>query len=257
VRRCVAAALIVLVAAASCDDDESDGGTSRRPRSLTGTLSVLAAASLTDAFEELGREFERVYPDVTIEFSFGASSDLAAQIQEGAPADVFASADDLNMQKVVDSDDVIAPRTTFARNRLAIAVERGNPEEIHGLADLDQRGLIVILCAEEVPCGRFANRALANAGVSVTPASRAENVKAALAPVELGEADAAIVYATDVQASEDVDAVAIPDDENVIATSPIAVTAESDERDTAEAFIRYLTSPAGQRVLAEYGFLEP
>ena len=147
--------------------------------------------------------FEDEQPTSTVEFSFAASSELAVQIQEGAPADVFASADETNMEKVVDSGDVTAEPAIFARNRLAIAVEQGNPEDIEGLDDLADPDLVVVLCASEVPCGRFADEALANAGVSVTPASRAENVKAALTPVELGEADAAIVYVTDVEASDD------------------------------------------------------
>jgi molybdate transport system substrate-binding protein len=248
---------LLLALVASCGDDNGDDGGASRPSSLSGTLTVLAAASLTDAFEELGADFEREHPDVTVEFSFAASSELAAQIQQGAPGDVFASADEANMQKVLESEDVTDPPTVFARNRLEIAVEQGNPEDIAGLDDLDERGLLVILCAEEVPCGRFADEVLAEADVAITPASRAENVKATLAPVELGEADAAIVYVTDVEASGEVDGVPIPSDENVTATYPIGITSDSGKRDVADAFIRFVTSPAGQRVLAEFGFLEP
>lgn len=256
VRRWTAGLLLLLAVTASCSDDNGDDEAASRPLSLSGTLTVLAASSLTEAFEELRADFERAHPDVTIEFSFAASSELAAQIQQGAPGDVFASADDVNMQKVLDSEDVTDPPTVFARNRLEIAVEQGNPKGIAGLDDLDEGGLLVILCAEEVPCGRFADEALANADVTITPASRAENVKAALAPVELGEADAAMVYVTDVRASGQVDGVPIAD-ENVTATYPIGITSDSGKRDVAEAFIRFVTSPAGQRVLAEFGFLEP
>jgi molybdate transport system substrate-binding protein len=140
---------------------------------------------------------------------------------------------------------------------LEIAVEEGNPEDIRGLDDLDEPGLIVILCAEQVPCGRFADEALARAGVSVTPASRAENVKAALAPVALGEADAAIVYVTDVQASGDVGGVAIPRTENVVATYPIAPLAEAGDDAGASAFIDFVRSGDGQEVLRSFGFLAP
>jgi len=161
------------------------------------------------------------------------------------------------MQKVVDSGDVTAEPAVFARNRLEIAVEEGNPRDIAGLDDLDESGLVVILCAGQVPCGRFADEALANAGVSVTPASRAENVQAALTPVELGEADAAIVYVTDVQASEQVEGVVIPDDLNVVASYPIAPIAEAANRDAATAFIEYVRSDRGGETLRELGFLEP
>ncbi|MGH8986186.1 MAG: molybdate ABC transporter substrate-binding protein [Acidimicrobiia bacterium] len=243
-----------LVVGAACGDDSSSSGSDE---AVNGTVTVLAASSLTEAFEELGAEFEEYRPEIAVEFSFAASSELAAQIQQGAPADVFASADEESLQKVIDSGEVTAEPAVFARNRLAIAVEKGNPENIAGLDDLDQSGLVVILCAEQVPCGRFADEALANAGVSVTPASRAENVKAALTPVELGEADAAVVYVTDVQASGQVDGVAIPKDVNVVASYPFAPLAEAGNRDAATAFIRYVRSGRGQQVLREFGFLEP
>jgi molybdate transport system substrate-binding protein len=248
------AAFVLLLAA--CGDDDSSASSSA-DGALSGTVTVLAASSLTEAFEELGTAFGEAHPDVTVEFSFAASSELAAQIQQGAPADVFASADEENMQKVVDGGNVTAEPAVFARNRLEIAVEEGNPLDIAGLDDLDQSGLVVILCAEQVPCGRFADEALANAGVSVAPASRAENVKAALTPVELGEADAAIVYVTDVQASGQVEGVAIPDDLDVVASYPIAPLAEAGNRGTATAFIEYIRSDRGQAVLRDFGFSAP
>ncbi len=249
----LAAALVALTALAWGCGGGGDGGSS----GLSGTVTVLAASSLTEAFEQLGDDFEAAHPDVTVAFSFAASSELAAQIQEGAPADVFASADEANMRKVVDSGDVTDEPTVFARNRLEIAVEEGNPRDIEGLADLDEDGLIVIMCAEEVPCGKFADQALASAGVTLTPASRAENVKAALGPVELGEADAAIVYVTDVEASDQVDGVTIAVDENVIATYPIATLADADDRAAANTFVEFVASAPGHRVLARFGFLEP
>jgi molybdate transport system substrate-binding protein len=221
------------------------------------TVTVLAASSLTDAFAEIGEGFESERADVEVDLGFAASSELAAQIEQGAPADVFASADDVNMQRVVDSGDVNGEPSVFARNRLAIAVEDGNPRDITGLADLDRDDLIVVLCAEQVPCGRYADEVLARAGVTFAPASREENVKAAVTRVALGEADAAGVYTTDVRSNAGVEAVAIPDGENILAEYPIATLAEPGDDETAEAFVRFVRSRAGERVLREHGFLAP
>jgi molybdate transport system substrate-binding protein len=254
VTRLLAVGGAVLLALAACGDNDGPRGNGGE---LSGAITVLAASSLTESFEQLGEEFERRHPDADFEFSFAASSELVAQIQQGAPADVFASADEANMQKVVDSGDVTAEPTTFTRNRLVIAVEEGNPRDIRGLGDLDEPGLVVVLCAQQVPCGKFADDALANAGVSVTPDSHAENVKAALTPVELGEADAAIVYLTDVEASGKVEGVDIPDDQNVIAAYPIAPLAAGGNPYAARAFVRFVRSTAGQGVLREFGFLPP
>lgn len=250
----LAVGTVALLTLAACGGDGGAGGSGGK---LSGTVTVLAAASLTESFEHLGEDFEDRFPDTDVEFNFAASSELVVQIQEGAPADVFASADESHMQRVVDSGDVTADPAIFTRNRLAIAVEEGNPRDIGGLDDLDDRGLLVVLCAPQVPCGRFADEALANAGVSVMPASRAENVKAALTLVELGEADAAIVYVTDVNAGGRVDRVDIADDQNVIAAYPIALVTEAGNREAAQAFVRFVHSVDGQRVLREFGFLPP
>jgi molybdate transport system substrate-binding protein len=252
---------IVLVAtgvlgALACGGDRGDGGQGEAGR-LEGTVTVLAASSLTDAFVEVARNFEERHPQVDVESSFAASSELAAQIEQGISADVFASADESNMDRVVDSGDVVAKPVVFARNHLEIAVERGNPKRVRSLADLERDGLVVVLCATQVPCGRFADEALARAGVDVTPASRAENVKATLSLVELGEADAAIVYATDTQASGGIEGVAIPPGQNVIAGYPIAPLAEAGNPRAAAAFIHYVRSADGQRALRRFGFLEP
>jgi len=251
VTRWIAIGGVALLTIAGCDGDgEPSGG-------LSGTVTVLAASSLTESFEQLGEDFEAEHPDVDVELSFAASSELVVQIQQGAPADVFASADESNMEKLVDSGAVTVEPPIFTRNRLAIAVETGNPRGIDGLGDLDEPGLVVVLCAEQVPCGKLADQALAAAGVSVTAASRAENVKAALTPVELGEADAAVVYVTDIEASDAVDGVEIPDNENVIASYPIAPLAEAGNPAAARAFVRFVRSADGQRVLRRFGFLSP
>jgi molybdate transport system substrate-binding protein len=223
----------------------------------TETVKVLAASSLTEAFEVVAERFERAHPDTELELSFAASSELAVQIEQGAPADVFAAADEVTMQTLVDSGDVAGEPVAFARNRLAIAVEAGNPEAVTSLANLTEPGLVVALCAEQVPCGRFADEALERAGVQITPATRAENVKAALSLVQLGEADAAIVYATDVEDNMQVQGIAIDENENVVATYPIARLAEASNEHDARAFVDFVTSPSGQRVLRSFGFLAP
>ena len=243
-RRAASGFLLVIAATGAC----SGGGGAE-------TVRVLAASSLTETFEVVAERFERAHPDIELELSFAASSELAVQIEQGAPADVFAAADEVTMQKLVDSGAVAGEPVAFALNRLAIAVEAENPEAIGSLADLTEPGLVVVLCAEQVPCGRFADEALERAGVQVTPATRAENVKAALSLVQLGEADAAIVYATDVEGNAQVEGIAIAEDENVVATYPIAGLAEASNDDGARAFVDFVTSPSGQRVLRSFGFL--
>jgi molybdate transport system substrate-binding protein len=241
-----------LLAGCGGDDDGTDDG------AVSGSITVFAAASLTDAFERLGELFESANPGTDVDFNFAASSELVVQIAEGAPADVFASADEVNMQEVVDAGQNASAPVVFARNRLAIAVEPGNPEAITGLADLADPDLTLVLCAEQVPCGRYADQALAQAGVKVTPASRGDSVKATVSLVELGEADAAIVYRTDVASSDGVDGVDIPDDENVIATLPICALDETGSPDLARAWIAFVTSAGGKAVLSEeFGFLAP
>lgn len=241
--------LIVALFLAGCGSDDAP---------TPGSVKVFAAASLTGAFERLGEAFENTHPGADVEFNFAASSALVVQIEQGAPADVFAPAGEADMQKIVGAGGNATAPVVFARNRLAIAVEPGNPQGITGLADLASRDLTVVLCAEQVPCGRYADQALSAAGVQVTPASRGDSVQATLSLVELGEADAAIVYSTDVAASDRVDGVDIPDGQNVIATLPIARLAESGDPETAQEWIDFVTSPAGQAVLTgEFGFLAP
>jgi molybdate transport system substrate-binding protein len=242
--------LVALIAVAGCgSDDEPDAA---------GTLHVFAASSLTEAFTELGAAFERDHPDVSVEFSFAASSTLALQIDEGAPADVFVSADEDHMRKVVDAGDA-TDSTVIARNRLAILVEKGNPKRIRSLADLAKPDTIVVLCAPEVPCGTYAAAALAKANVTLTPASLEENVKAVVTRVSLGEADAGIVYATDVTAATDAEGVPVDNAESpdLLAAYPAAVLTGAENPALARAWVEYLTSDGAQRTLAGYGFLSP
>jgi molybdate transport system substrate-binding protein len=213
---------------------------------------VFAAASLTDAFEEIGQELKRTR-DVTVRFNFGASSDLARSIEDGSPAEVFASADELVMDPLLE-EGLIDDARTFATNRLVIAVERGNPRAIDGLADL-RSDVAVALCAPEVPCGRYARDALDRAGVDVEPRSFEPDVKAVLTRVALGEVDAGIVYASDVVVTGEVTAIPIPPGANVVATYPIALVAGAG--DDARAFFDLVLSDKGGRILEQHGFGRP
>ena len=217
-------------------------------------MTVFAAASLTDAFTEIGDAFTSANPDVDVTFNFAASSELVTQINEGAPADVFASADQANMAKLADAGE---PQV-FATNVLEIAVAPGNPLGIDSVADLADADLIVVTCALEVPCGTYAAEVFTNAGVDVTPKSYEENVRAVLNKVVLGEADAGIVYATDVRAAEgDADGVEIPADVNVVAEYPIVAVPTAGNADAAGAFVDFVLGDAGQETLASYGFTAP
>jgi molybdate transport system substrate-binding protein len=224
----------------------------------SGDLTVFAAASLTDAFEELGERFEQANPDVSVAFNFESSSTLATQITEGAPADVFASASQATMDTVDDAGLVAGERTDFAGNSLQIAVEPGNPKGIDGLEDLAQPDLTVVLAAEEVPAGEYARQALDEQGIDVEPASLETDVRAVLSRVALGEADAGIVYVSDVMAAGgDVEGVEIPADQNVPASYPIATLAEAPNPAAGKAFVAYVLSGEGQEVLNEFGFSSP
>ncbi len=221
-------------------------------------LTVFAAASLTDGFTRAGDEFARANTRVRFTFNFGSSSTLATQITNGAPADVFASADEANMQKVVDADLANGAPTVFATNRLEIAVAAGNPKKILGLADLARPDVVLVLSAPTVPAGKYALDALGKAGVVAKPASLEVDVRAVLNKVSLGEADAGIVYVTDVKsAGGRVSGVEIPDQYQVIARYPVVVVKGSKNAALADRFIEYLVSPAGQSVLGDFGFSKP
>lgn len=245
----MALAVVAAATLAGCEGGNDD-------RSV---VRVFAAASLTEAFTDLASSFETAHPDTSVRLTFGASSALAAQVTDGAPADVFATADEVSMEAVVDAGNALDPEV-FARNRLTILVERGNPREIRGLADLGRDGLVVVLCAPEVPCGRLARRLLEREHVTVRPASLEENVKAVVSKVTLGEADAGIVYATDARAAgakaESI-AVAAAADPDLEAVYPMAITSNARDVEAARAWVDHVRSPQGRRVLASHGFLEP
>src|SRR2546421_2743559 len=227
----------------------------RAPAAPTAsTLTVFAASSLTDAFTRIGADFQTAHPGTTVHLTFAGSSPLAAQLRRGAPGHVFASAAQAPMQRLADAGLVSGSPSIFARNRLQIVVAAGNPRHIGGLADLSRAGLIVLLCAPSVPCGRYASQALHAAGVAVTPASQEPDVKAVVSKVALGEADAGIVYVTDVKAAgAGVQGVTIPARFNVTADYPMAVLQDSRQAALARAFINYVLA-GGQQILARDGF---
>lgn len=221
-------------------------------------VNVFAAASLTDVFTKAGDEFARSKVRVRFIFNFGSSSTLATQITNGAPADVFASADEVNMRKIVDAKLNAGAPSLFASNRLAIAVAVGNPKTVASLADLARPGLVVVLAAPTVPAGKYALDALAKAGVRVTPASQELDVRSVLNKVALGEADAGIVYVTDVlSAGARVGSVAIPQEQQVVARYPIAVMTGAKNPELARRLVDYVVSDEGQRLLAGFGFSRP
>jgi molybdate transport system substrate-binding protein len=225
---------------------------------LKGDITVFAAASLTDSFKEVGSAFTKANPGATATFSFDASSALVQQIIQGAPADVFASADTANMDKLTQPGLNGTPPVVFATNLLAVIVPTGNPKGITGVADLANPDLKVVICAAEVPCGKYANQIFTTAGVTVTPVSLEQNVKGVVTKVTAGEADAGIVYTSDVKAAGDkADAVAIPAGINVVAKYPIASVKTSTKTDVDAAFISFLTGPDGQAIMAKYGFGKP
>jgi molybdate transport system substrate-binding protein len=250
-RLAAALAVVALLLAGCGGNDDIPPGAGE-----TSTLTVFAAASLTEAFTAIKPDFEAAGDGVTVRFNFAGSQALAGQIQHGAPADVFASADTANMEKLTAAGLVDGEPAPFAGNQLQIAVAKGNPEGVKGLADLARTDLKVVLGAEEVPAGKYARQALDKAGVTVQPASLEENVKAAVTKVGLGEADATIVYVTDVTAAKgSVEGVDIPQGQNVAATYPVAVVKGSGNAAAGKAFTDYLRSEAGQSKLQTFGFL--
>ena len=246
---CSAAVSLLAVVAAACGGGAAQQGT---------TITVGAAASLTVPFERISAAFSAANPTVVVRFSFGASSDIARQIGEGADIDVFASADEKNMDVVVAAVGTAAEPQVFATNTLQVMVGPGNPKGIRGLADLARSDVLVVACSPDVPIGRYTQQVLDAAGVTVTPVSLEENVKGIVSKVTLGEADAGVVYRTDViAAGEAAEGVEIPDDVNVTASYPIAVLGASAHGNAAADFVRFVLSDAGQAILREAGFGNP
>jgi molybdate transport system substrate-binding protein len=224
--------------------------------SLGGTASVFAAASLTDSFKALGASFQAAHSGTTVQFNFAGTPTLVTQVEQGAPADVFASADTTSMDRLKTDGFTEGTPQAFAHNKLEIVVAAGNPKGITGLADLAKPGVIYITEGATVPAGKYALQILASAGVKVAPRSLETDVKSVVSKIELGEADAGIVYTTDVKAAgSKVTGVPILDVVNVIATYPIVAVKGTKNSDLADAFIAYVLSPAGQATLQSFGFL--
>lgn len=257
-----AAALLALSACSSSDDSSSaksdSAASGSAPDKISGDVTVFAAASLKESFEELGRQFEQEHPGTRVTFSFGGSDSLAASITGGAPADVFASASPKTMKIVTDAGGASGTPATFVRNQLEIATLPGNPDKVDSLEDLTNSDLKVVLCDEEVPCGAAAQKALDASELKLTPVSYEQDVKAALTKVELKEADAAVVYKTDVKAAGDkVEGVDFPESADAINDYPITLLKNSQNTEAAKAFIALVQSAEGQQVLTGAGFLKP
>jgi molybdate transport system substrate-binding protein len=250
-------ALVLPLAACSDDSSSADGG-GAADGSDTTTLTVYAAASLTSTFEEIGDRFEAEHEGVRVEFDFGGSSDLVTQIQEGAPADVFASADTANMDKLVDADLADGEPQDFATNTLEIATPPDNPAGITSFQDLASPGLQLVTCAPEVPCGAATQTMADQLGVTLRPVSEEQSVTDVLAKVTSGEADAGVVYVTDVTAAGgSVHGVTFRESSTVVNTYPIVPVDGSDHEDLAQDFVEFVLSDAGQQVLRAAGFGRP
>lgn len=250
--------LVLVTALSGCGgDDESSDSSSGSDTEETTTLTVFAAASLKGAFEEIGDDFEADHDGVEVEFSFAGSSDLVTQIQGGAPADVFASADEANMEKLT-ADDLVGTPENFATNVLEIAVPPGNPAGVTSLQDLTKPKLNLVVCAPEVPCGAATAQVAENAGITLKPVSEEQSVTDVLNKVISGEADAGMVYVTDVEAAgDDVEGVPFPESEDVVNVYPIATVADSKNADLAQDFADFVLGDDGQSVLEEFGFGQP
>lgn len=277
-------ALIALIAAMAmaCGDDDnssktpttqagstSQAGATAATTPVSGDITVFAAASLTDSFKQIGADFHTDNPSANVTFQFGGSPALVTQLGQGAPADSLAMADQKNMQNALDQSVVKDAGAPFAKNRLVIIFPRGNPANITAAKDMANAGVKVVLAQEDVPVGNYARQSLDK--YSADPAYGADfktkvlanlvseepNVKAVVTKIQLGEADAGIVYVTDVtkDVQGDIATIPIEDQYNIIATYPIAITSDAEEADVAQAFINYVLSEKGQATLKEYGFI--
>jgi len=250
---------LVALAVSGCGGSSGDATSSSAASSsggdLRGTLTVFAAASLTDVFTDLGNQLEKSNPGLDVQFNFAGSSALATQISQGAPADVFASANQPQMKVVTDAGRAAGDPQVFTQNVLQIAVPRGNPGHVTGLADFAKPDLTLAVCAPDVPCGAAAAKVFQAAGVTAVPDTQEEDVRAALTKVELGEVDAALVYASDVvSAGDKVQGIDFPEAEQVINEYPIATLKGAANPGAARAFVALVRSDAGRKALEDAGF---
>jgi len=254
-RTALAAALTAVLPLAACGSASDNGSSGSTNGGGSATLTVFAAASLTASFNAIGAAFEKAHPGVTVKLSYGGSSDLVEQIQNGAPADVFASADEPNMDKL--SSDITG-RVDFASNTLEIAVPPDNPAGITNVGSLTRPGVKTVVCAAPVPCGSAEQQMEKKAGLTLKPVSEEQSVTDVLGKVESGEADAGIVYVTDVKgAGNKVKGVPIDKADQVVNTYPIASIKDSKNATLAKEFVDFVASGAGQQTLADAGFAKP
>ncbi|WP_405411457.1 molybdate ABC transporter substrate-binding protein [Streptomyces decoyicus] len=251
-----AALLLPLTACGGNDGSKKDAGSEKSGSDAPkADLTVLAASSLTDVFKKAGAVYEKEHPGTKVNFSFAGSQELAAQVKEGAPADAVVTADTKTMDGM--KVDVGTP-TVIGKNRLVIATGEGNPKKIDNLEDLTDSKLKVVLAASEVPVGRYGKQVLDAQKLKVKPVSQEPNVRAVLSKVELGEADAGLVYKTDAAtAPKKVDAVDIPDAQNAVASYPAAMLKASQHQAAAAAFVKWLSTPEAQKLLQQAGFQKP
>ncbi len=256
--RLTALAAVAAVALAGCAATPQADAPTSAGSELSGSVSIYAAASLRTAFDRIAEEFEAENPGVDIlPLVYDGSSTLARQIVEGAPADVFASADEKNMATVADAGLVAGSAELFASNTLVIVVPAGNPGGVTSLEDLADPGLSVVLCAPEVPCGAASATLLSQAGVTVQPVSAEQNVSAVLTKVAAGEADAGLVYRTDVVGREDIESIVPAGAEDVVNRYPIAALTGASNPDAASAFVEFVLGERGQAILADLRFGTP
>ncbi|CAN7189740.1 molybdate ABC transporter substrate-binding protein [Microbacterium maritypicum] len=248
----LAAAALALTGCAGATESTASPSPSAEKSGVSGELTVYAAASLSGAFDAIGEAFTAENPDVRFTPVYDGSSTLVTQILEGAPADVFASADEANMDKAAD---VAVDPTLFASNTLVIAVPAGNPGEVETLSDLAD--VTTVLCAPEVPCGAASAKLLSTGGVTVDAASLEQNVTAVLTKVAASEADAGLVYATDVIGRDDVEVIVPEGADEVVNHYPIAALSDAPNAEAADAFVTFVLSDAGQKILADFGFGAP
>lgn len=243
-------ALVLAVAVGGCGSGQSSQSGEK--------IVVFAAASLKKPFTEIGERFKTDNPGASVEFSFAGSSDLVTQLSQGAAADVFASADSTNMSKATDGGLVAGDPVNFASNTLTIAVAPENPEKITSFRDLTRPGLNVVVCAPAVPCGSAAAKLEQSTGVQLKPVSEESSVTDVLNKVVTGQADAGLVYVTDVLAAGDeVASVPFPESAGAVNTYPIAVLTQSKHPDLARKFVDMVTGEAGQNILSAAGFAKP
>lgn len=252
----LAAAALVAALAGCGSDAKPAGSTSSAP--AAGTLTVFAAASLKSTFTAIGQQFEAAHAGTKVTFNFAGSADLVTQLQQGAPADVFASADTKNMDKATAAKLVTGTPATFASNTLEIAVPPDNPAGITSFSDLSKPGVKLVVCAPEVPCGAAAQKIETATKVTLKPVSEESAVTDVLNKVQTGEADAGLVYVTDVKgAAGKVKGVTFPESKEAVNVYPIAALASSKNAELAGEFTALVTGAAGQQVLADAGFAQP